>query len=41
MYPNFPEPGLDDPDATYHGQNAERLRRVRRAYDPDGFFRSP
>ena len=41
VYPNFPEPGLADPDATYHGQNAERLRRVRRAYDPDGFFRSP
>jgi FAD/FMN-containing dehydrogenase len=41
VYPNFPEPGLDDWAAAYHGGNAERLRAVKRGYDPDRLFRFP
>lgn len=37
VYPNFPEPGL--PDQAYYLGNTARLRRVRAAYDPGGFFR--
>jgi FAD/FMN-containing dehydrogenase len=39
VYPNFPEPDLADWSAAYHGDNLERLLRVKRAYDPDGLFR--
>jgi FAD/FMN-containing dehydrogenase len=39
VYPNFPDPELSDPARAYHGANGERLRRVKRAYDPDGCFR--
>jgi FAD/FMN-containing dehydrogenase len=38
VYPNFPDPELGDPGAAYHGENLERLRRVKAAYDPDGLF---
>ena len=41
VYPNFPDPGLDDWAAAYHGGNAERLRAVKRGYDPDRLFRFP
>jgi FAD binding domain/Berberine and berberine like len=39
VYPNFPDPELDDPGHAYHGDNYERLLRVRDRYDPDGTFR--
>ena len=38
VYPNFPDPDLDDWDAAYHGPNRERLLAVKRRYDPDGLF---
>jgi FAD/FMN-containing dehydrogenase len=38
VYPNFPDPELDDPERAYYGANLERLRRVRRLYDPDRLF---
>jgi FAD/FMN-containing dehydrogenase len=39
VYPNFPDPDLQDWAHAYHGSNYDRLRRVKAAYDPDGFFR--
>jgi Berberine and berberine like len=30
VYPNFPDPELDDPDRAYYGSNTDRLDRVRR-----------
>jgi FAD/FMN-containing dehydrogenase len=41
VYPNFPDPTLDDPLHAYHGTNLERLRQVKAAYDPDHVFRFP
>lgn len=41
VYPNFPDPDLDDPARAYHGANLERLRRAKAAYDPDNVFRFP
>ena len=41
VYPNFPDPGLDDPARAYFGANAERLRAAVHAYDPDGVFAFP
>ncbi|SEE79661.1 FAD-binding oxidoreductase [Jiangella alba] len=41
VYPNFPDPRLDDPLRAYHGPNLARLRRVKAAYDPGGFFDFP
>lgn len=38
VYPNFPDPDLTSWADAYHGPNFERLRRVKAAYDPDGFF---
>ncbi len=39
VYPNFPDPDLTSWADAYHGPNLERLRRIKAAYDPDGFFR--
>lgn len=41
VYPNFPDPALDDWATAYHGGNLERLRAVKRAYDPDRLLRFP
>ena len=41
VYANFPEPGLPDWAAAYHGVNYPRLASVKRAYDPDRFFDFP
>jgi FAD/FMN-containing dehydrogenase len=38
-YPNFPDPELEGWERAYHGENLERLVRVKAKYDPDGFFR--
>jgi FAD/FMN-containing dehydrogenase len=40
VYPNFPDPDLQDWAHAYHGTNYGRLRRIKAAYDPGGFFRS-
>ena len=38
VYPNFPDPALEDPLRAYHGPNLERLRAVKAAYDPERVF---
>jgi FAD/FMN-containing dehydrogenase len=40
VYPNFPDPDLDDWAEAYHGGNRKRLLRVKASYDPNGFFSS-
>jgi FAD/FMN-containing dehydrogenase len=40
VYPNFPDPELDDWPRAYHGANLERLAGVKATYDPDNVFRS-
>lgn len=39
VYPNFPDPELEDSARAYHGANLERLRRVKATYDPENVFR--
>jgi FAD/FMN-containing dehydrogenase len=39
VYPNWPDPDLEDWAHAYHGTNLERLVRVKRKYDPENFFR--
>ena len=39
VYPNFPDPDLEDAARAYHGANLDRLRRVKATYDPDNVFR--
>jgi hypothetical protein len=39
VYPNFPDPDLEDWACAYYGTNLERLVHLKRRYDPDGFFR--
>lgn len=39
VYPNFPDPELADPGRAYHGDNFDRLRRIKAKYDPEPFFR--
>ncbi len=38
VYPNFPDLDLDDWDVAYYGPNLDRLRRVKKAYDPADRF---
>jgi FAD/FMN-containing dehydrogenase len=38
VYPNFPDPDLEDWAFAYHGTNLERLAQIKAKYDPDGFF---
>lgn len=39
VYPNFPDPDLQDWAHAYYGENYDRLLRVKAKYDPDGVFR--
>jgi FAD/FMN-containing dehydrogenase len=39
VFPNFPDPDLDDWGHAYYGTNYERLLRIKRTYDPDSVFR--
>jgi FAD/FMN-containing dehydrogenase len=41
VYPNFPDPALDDWAAAYHAGNYPRLAAVKHAYDPHRFFDFP
>jgi FAD/FMN-containing dehydrogenase len=41
VYPNFPDPALEDWATAYHGGNYDRLKAVKQAYDPDRFFSFP
>jgi FAD/FMN-containing dehydrogenase len=41
VYPNFPDPDLDDAAVAYHGPNLERLLRVKATYDPGDLFHFP
>jgi FAD/FMN-containing dehydrogenase len=38
VYPNFPDPDLDDGAHAYYGKNRDRLLRIKAKYDPDNFF---
>ena len=38
VYPNFPDPDLDEWDPSYHGDNRKRLQQIKAVYDPSGFF---
>jgi FAD/FMN-containing dehydrogenase len=38
VFPNFPDPALDDPGRAYYAGNYERLLRVKKRYDPDDVF---
>ncbi|SHG69423.1 FAD-binding oxidoreductase [Streptoalloteichus hindustanus] len=40
-YQNFVDPKLPNWQHAYYGANYPRLRRVKAAYDPEGFFRLP
>jgi hypothetical protein len=39
VYPNWPDPDLEDWAIAYHGANFARLVRAKKKYDPVGFFR--
>jgi FAD/FMN-containing dehydrogenase len=41
VYPNFPDPALEDGPAAYHAENLPRLTAVKAAYDPDRLFTFP
>ncbi len=39
VYPNFPDPELEDWEHAYHRANFDRLRLVEATYDPENAFR--
>jgi FAD/FMN-containing dehydrogenase len=41
VYPNFPDPALDDWATAYHGGNHRRLAAIKNAYDSGRFFDFP
>ncbi|NEE01073.1 FAD-binding oxidoreductase [Phytoactinopolyspora halotolerans] len=41
VYPNFPDPALNDWATAYHARNYPRLAAVKYAYDPHRFFGFP
>jgi FAD/FMN-containing dehydrogenase len=41
VYPNFPDPALDDWAVAYHAGNYPRLKAVKNAYDPHRLFDFP
>jgi FAD/FMN-containing dehydrogenase len=41
VYPNFPDPALEDWASGYHAGNYSRLAAVKKAYDPHRFFDFP
>jgi FAD binding domain/Berberine and berberine like len=41
VYPNFPDPALDDWVMAYHAGNYPRLAAIKNAYDPHRFFDFP
>jgi FAD/FMN-containing dehydrogenase len=41
VYPNFPDPALENAVTAYHGGNLQKLQTVKAAYDPENVFRFP
>ncbi|MGH8892256.1 MAG: BBE domain-containing protein [Actinomycetes bacterium] len=41
VYPNFPDPDLENWATACHGENYHRLLTVKKAYDPDASFSFP
>jgi Berberine and berberine like len=39
VYPNFPDPELENWGRAYHGSNLDRLRGAKATYDPENVFR--
>jgi hypothetical protein len=39
VFPNFPDPDLDDWGPAYYGANYDRLLRIKGTFDPDNVFR--
>jgi FAD/FMN-containing dehydrogenase len=38
VFPNFPDPDLEDWAQAYYGSNYDRLVRIKARYDPAGLF---